>query len=122
VVTTEMVAEMRPGSVILDVAIDQGGCVETSRPTTLTDPAFKKHGITHFCVPNIPSSVARTASQALNNVVLSYVEEIGENGEQAVRDNPTLRHGVYMCGGHCTHEGLAGLLGWDYVPIESAAE
>ncbi len=120
VVTAAMVSEMRPGSVILDVSIDQGGCVETSRPTRLTDPVFKKHGVTHFCVPNIPSSVARTASHALNNVVLSFVEEVGERGEQAVSEIPTLRRGVYLFSGRCTHEGLAGLLGWEYVPLAQA--
>ncbi len=119
VVTAGMVSEMRPGSVIVDVSIDQGGCVETSRPTRLTDPVFKKHGVTHFCVPNIPSSVARTASHALNNVVLSFVEEVGEKGAETVHENAMLRRGVYLLGGRCTHEGLAGLLGWPYVPIES---
>jgi alanine dehydrogenase len=121
VVTAGMVSEMRPGSVILDVSIDQGGCVETSRPTRLTDPVFKKHGVTHFCVPNIPSSVARTASHALNNVVLSWVEEVAEGGEEAVCDNALLRRGVYLFSGRCTHEGLAGLLDWEYVPIGQAS-
>jgi alanine dehydrogenase len=119
VITETMVAKMRPGSVILDVSIDQGGCVETSRPTTLSDPAFKKHGVTHFCVPNIPSSVARTASHALNNVMLSFVEEVGVKGATAFRDNTTLRRGVYLYSGHCTHEGLAGLLELEYSNIES---
>jgi alanine dehydrogenase len=119
VVTEAMVAKMRPGSVILDVSIDQGGCVETSRPTSLSDPAFKKHGVTHFCVPNIPSSVARTASHALNNVVLSFVEEIGAKEAAAFRDNTTLRRGVYLFSGHCTHEGLAGLLDLEYSNIDS---
>jgi alanine dehydrogenase len=119
VVTSAMVSRMRPGSVILDVSIDQGGCVETSRPTTLSDPVFKKHGITHFCVPNIPSSVARTASHALNNVVLRFVEEIGDKGVAAFRDNSALGRGVYLYSGHCTHEGLAGLLGLEYSDIHS---
>ncbi len=118
VVTEAMVRNMRPGSVIIDVSIDQGGCVETSRPTTLSDPVFKKHGVTHYCVPNIPSSVARTASHALNNVMLSFVEEVGEKGTAAIHESPTLGRGVYLHDGQCTHEGLAGLLGWDHVSIE----
>ncbi len=119
VVTESMVQKMRPDSVILDISIDQGGCVETSRPTTLSDPVFKKHNVTHYCVPNIPSSVARTASYALNNVVLSYVEEVGENGREAFRDNLALRRGVYLFDGTCTHEGMAGLLGWEHADINS---
>jgi alanine dehydrogenase len=113
VVTDAMVREMHPGSVIIDVAIDHGGCVETSRPTTLSDPSFRKHSVTHYCVPNIPSSVARTASHALNNVVLPFVEQTAESGRRAFRDNRTLRSGVYQYRGRCTHEGLAGLLGWE---------
>ena len=122
VVTEPMVRKMRSGSVILDVSIDQGGCVETSRPPTLSDPVFVRHGVTHFCVPNIPSSVARTSSHALNNVVLPFVEEVAGNGALAFRDNPTLRRGVYLYSGECTHEGLAGLLGWEYSNIESLVE
>jgi alanine dehydrogenase len=110
---------MRPGSVIIDLSIDQGGCVETSRPTTLSDPVFKKHGVSHYCVPNVPSSVARTASHALNNVILSFVEDVGENGRESFRHNLALRRGVYMFAGHCTHEALAGLLGCDYVSLDS---
>jgi alanine dehydrogenase len=118
VITERMVKKMRPGSLIIDLAIDQGGCVETSRPTTLSDPVFKKHGISHYCVPNIPSSVARTASHALNNVILSYVEDIGEYGRAAFRHNDALRRGVYLFSGHCSHEGLAGLLNCEYHSIE----
>lgn len=114
VVTQALVRKMRAGSVIIDVSIDQGGCVETSRPTTLSDPVFLKHGVTHYCVPNIPSSVARTASHALNNVVISFVEEIAADGAQAFELNEALRRGVYMARGQCTQEELAALLGWEY--------
>lgn len=110
VITESMVRKMRPGSVIIDLSIDQGGCVETSRPTTLSDPVFKKHGVIHYCVPNVPSSVARTASHALNNVVVPVVENIAENGGAAFRRDPALRCGVYLFSGYCTHEGLADLL------------
>jgi alanine dehydrogenase len=118
VVTDAMVREMPPGSVIIDVAIDHGGCVETSRPTTLSDPSFRKHGVTHYCVPNIPSSVARTASHALSNVVLPLVEQTAESGSRAFSANRTLQSGVYLYRGHCTHEGLAGLLGWECAGAE----
>ncbi len=117
VITESMVKGMKPGSVILDISIDQGGCVETSRPTTLSDPVFKKHGVTHYCVPNTPSSVARTASHALNNVLLSFVEEVGERGIAAFRENRTLSRGVYLYLGRCTQEGLAGLHGWEYADL-----
>ena len=119
VITESMVRSMRPGSVIIDLSIDHGGCVETSRPTTLSDPVFKKHGVIHYCVPNIPSSVARTASHALNNVIVPFVEDVGHNGREAFRNNVALRCGVYLFSGHCTHEGLAGLLGCEYIGLDS---
>ena len=118
VITESMVTKMRPGSVLIDLSIDHGGCVETSRPTTLSDPVFKKHGVCHYCVPNIPSSVARTASHALNNVIAPFVEDIAENGTESFRDNSALRRGVYLFSGHCTHEGLAGLLDWEYSNLD----
>jgi len=117
VVTEDMVRRMRKGSVILDVSIDQGGCVETSRPTTLSDPVFQRHGVTHYCVPNIPSSVARTASHALNNALLTSIEEVAESGLEALRNNLALRNGVYLYAGSYTHEGLAGMLGEEATPI-----
>ncbi len=119
VITESMVRKMRPGSVIIDLSIDHGGCAETSRPTTLSDPVFKKHGVIHYCVPNIPSSVARTASHALNNVILPFVEDAAENGSESFRNNLALRRGVYLFSGHCTHEGLAGLLGCEYSSLDS---
>jgi len=119
VISESMVRKMRPGSVIIDLSIDQGGCVETSRPTTLSDPIFTKHGVIHYCVPNIPSSVARTASHALNNVITPFVEDVGENGIDSFRCNPALRRGVYLFSGHCTHEGLAGLLECEYRELDT---
>ena len=119
VITEPMVKKMRPGSVVLDISIDQGGCVETSRPTTLSDPVFKKHEVTHYCVPNIPSSVARTALYALNNVVLPYVERVGELEENAFSESDALRRGTYLFAGHCTHEGLSGLLDWECTDMDS---
>jgi alanine dehydrogenase len=119
VVTEPVVRAMKPGSVIIDVSIDQGGCVETSRPTTLSDPIFIKHGVTHYCVPNVPSSVARTASHAFSNVVLPFLMQIGECGMKAFRENASLRRGTYLYAGKCTHEGLAGLLEWNYEIIDT---
>jgi len=118
VITESMVQKMRPGSVIIDLSIDQGGCVETSRPTTLSDPVFKKYGVNHYCVPNVPASVARTASHALNNVVAPFMVDIAENGIDSFRNNLALRRGVYLFSGHCTHEGLAGLLGCEYSSLD----
>ena len=119
VASESLVRNMKPGSVILDVSIDQGGCIETSRPTTLSDPVFVKHQVTHYCVPNIASSVARTASHALNNVVLAFVEEVAGSAWHAFRENPALRRGLYMYRGQCTHEEIAGLLGWEYADIKN---
>ena len=119
VITESMVRKMRPGSLIIDLSIDQGGCVETSRPTTLSDPVFKKHGVSHYCVPNIPSSVARTASHALTNVNVPFFEDIAVNGRESFRRSPALRRGVYLFSGHCTHEGLAGLLDCEYSNLDS---
>jgi alanine dehydrogenase len=118
VITESMVQNMRPGSVIIDLSIDQGGCVQTSRPTTLSDPTFKKHGVNHYCVPNVPSSVARTASHALNNVVAPFMVDIAENRNESFRSNLALRRGVYLFNGHCTHDGLAGLLGCEYGDLD----
>jgi len=119
VVTEAMVKKMKKGSVIIDVSIDQGGCVETSRPTTLSDPVFLKHEVIHYCVPNLPSSVARTASHALNNVVLPFVEAVTENEWSAFEQTEALRRGVYVYRGQCAHEEMAGLFGWDFVPVEN---
>lgn len=121
IVTEEMVKEMRPGSVIIDVAIDHGGCIETSHPTTLSDPVFKKHGVTHYCVPNIPSSVAQTAAHAFNNALLSFIEEISDSGTTALQSDCTLRRGVYIYDGQCTHEGLADLLSCEFISLDSLA-
>lgn len=119
VITESMVRKMRPGSLIIDLSIDHGGCVETSRPTTLSDPVFKKHGVTHYCVPNVPSSVARTASHALNNVIVPYVVDVAENGKACIQTNRALRRGVYLYSGHCTHDGLAELLGCEYSNLDT---
>jgi alanine dehydrogenase len=97
VVSEEMVKGMKQGSVIIDVAIDQGGCVETSRPTTLADPTYVVHGVVHYCVPNMTANVARTASRALASAALPYIVDLVTKGERAAfQSNPGLRAGIYL--------------------------
>lgn len=104
VVTEEMVAAMRPGSIILDVAIDRGGCFETSELTSHENPTFVKHDVIHYCVPNIPSGFARTASQAISNVLMPLLLDVSDNGgiEEIVWHNVHLREGIYMFRGALT--------------------
>ena len=105
VVTEEMVMAMRPGSVIIDVSIDRGGCFETSEITTHEHPTFNKHGVIHYCVPNIASGFARTASQAISNVLMPLLLEAGDGGgfDEMVWHNFNMRHGIYMYKGHLTN-------------------
>jgi alanine dehydrogenase len=111
-ITEEMVRAMRAGSVIIDVSIDQGGCVETSRPTTLRDPVYVVHGVVHYCVPNMTANVARTASRALSDVVLGPVRAIAAKGlDDALRDDPGLAAGLYLYRGAVVNEPLARALG-----------
>ncbi|HTY37822.1 MAG TPA: alanine dehydrogenase [Bacteroidota bacterium] len=101
VVSEAMVKEMKPGSVIIDASIDQGGCVETSRPTTIDDPVFVMHGVTHYCVPNMPAVVARTATMAMTNALMPYIQQVSEQGiAKALKENSGLSKGV------CTHKGV----------------
>jgi alanine dehydrogenase len=104
-VTEEMVAAMRAGSVIIDVSIDRGGCFETSEITSHQKPTFRKHNVIHYCVPNIASGFARTASQAISNVLMPLLLSISDEGgvEQMVWHNFNLRHGIYMYKGHLTN-------------------
>jgi alanine dehydrogenase len=119
-VTEEMVAGMRPGTVIVDVSIDQGGCIETSRMTTHSDPVFEKHGVMHYCVGNMPGAVPRTSTYALTNVTLPYAVEIASRGlEEAVRDDPVLARGVNTIGGAVTSEPVAQAHRMEHVPLSS---
>jgi alanine dehydrogenase len=119
-VTEEMVRSMRPGTVIVDAVIDQGGCVETSRPTTHSDPMFRKHGVIHYCVPNMPSNAARTATYALTNVLVPYLIQIGEFGSinEALWRNVGLRNGTYVYRRHLTKKSLATMFGMPHRDIE----
>ncbi len=104
VVTEEMVAAMRPGSIIIDVSIDRGGCFETSELTTHEKPVFLKHNVIHYCVPNIPSGFARTASHAISNVLMPLLLEISDEGgmEEMVWHSINLREGIYLFKGALT--------------------
>ena len=109
VVTEEMVSTMKPGSVIIDVSIDQGGCFETSRVTSHQNPTFTKYGVVHYCVPNIASKVSRTASVAVSNLLTPLLLEAGGSGglEQLLLHNPGIRHGVYTYKGCLTNQFLS---------------
>jgi alanine dehydrogenase len=107
-----MVKSMRKGSVIIDLAIDQGGCIETSRPTTLEQPTYEEEGVIHFCVPNITSTVSRTSSKVLSNLVTPYVIEIAQAGiERALEQNPSLERGVYIHKGKIIKKSIAERFG-----------
>ena len=118
-VTRAMLADMKQGAVIVDVAIDQGGCFETARPTTHTDPVYEVDGITHYCVANMPGGVPITSTLALTNATLPYVEAIAEHGlAQAVARDPALARGVNVLDGKITYEAVAEAHGLDYTPLE----
>ena len=120
-VTKKMISKMAPGSVVVDVAIDQGGCFETSRPTTHEDPTFLVDEVVHYCVANIPGAVPRTSTFALANVTLPYVLDIANKGiKRAAEEAPALAMGVNVCGGNITHPGLAGSVGCDWVDVADA--
>ncbi|MGI9592730.1 MAG: alanine dehydrogenase [Myxococcota bacterium] len=114
-VTEDMVRRMDPGSVVVDVAVDQGGCVETIRPTTHADPTYVVHDVIHYGVANMPGAVPRTATFALTNTTLPYVERMAELGvEEAVRREPALRHGANVWRGDIVCEGVAESLDLPY--------
>jgi alanine dehydrogenase len=118
-VTRDMVSGMKTGAVIADVAIDQGGCIETSRPTTHSEPVFVVEGVTHYCVANMPGAVPITSTIALTNVTLPYVEAIADKGLQAaVARDPALARGVNVVKGKVTYEAVAQAHGLDYTPLE----
>lgn len=120
-VTREMVQRMKPGSVILDVSIDQGGCMETSRPTTWASPSYVEYGVTHFCVPNMPSNVGRTATYALSNSMLPYILNIANHGlEAALKADPGLSKGVYTYNGAVTNHAIAAKFGLPHVELAKA--
>jgi alanine dehydrogenase len=118
-VTRHMVRGMKEGSVLCDVAIDQGGCAETSHPTTHSDPVYTVDGVTHYCVANMPGAVPITSTKALTNATLPYVEEIADHGlaEAVARDRALVR-GVNVLHGKVTYEAVAEAHGLDFTPLE----
>ena len=118
-VSEAMVASMEPGSVVVDVAVDQGGCIETIHPTTHTDPTYKLHGVVHYGVANMPGAVPRTSTFALSNTTLPYIEKIAELGAaEAVCQDPSLREGANLWEGHIVCQGVAESLELPYVSLE----
>jgi alanine dehydrogenase len=114
-VTRAMLSVMKPGAVLVDVSIDQGGCFETSRPTTHADPVYAVDGILHYCVANMPGAVPRTSTYALNRATLPFIVEIAERGAiQALRGNAYLRDGLNVCRGAVTRREVAEALGYDW--------
>ena len=120
IVTEDMISDMKEGSVIIDVSIDQGGCFETSRITNHNSPTFLKHGVVHYCVPNIASRVSRTASFALSNIFSPILLEMGERGgcRELIKDDPGFRSGVYIYKGTLTSEVLGKVFNLKYKTIE----
>lgn len=119
-VTRDMIAKMRKGSVIVDVAIDQGGCIETSVPTTFEKPTFTVDGVIHCCVANMPAAVSRTSTFALTNVTLPYVLKLADLGyEKALRTDDSLKKGLNVFKGKLVYEPVAESLGLQYTPLET---
>ncbi len=120
-VTRAMVKSMKPGAVLVDIAIDQGGCFETSRPTTHAEPTFVIDGVIHYCVTNMPGAVPRTSTFALTNATLPYVKALADLGwRQAVARDSGLAHGLNVHAGEVTHPAVAGALGLDYRAFRAA--
>ncbi|MEN6478741.1 MAG: alanine dehydrogenase [Anaerolineales bacterium] len=118
-VTEEMVRSMAPGSVVLDVAVDQGGCIETAHPTSHSQPIYRLHDVIHYAVPNIPGAVPRTATYALSNATLPYIRTLAAKGLiEAIQDDGALARGVNTYQGHITHAAVAAAFGRKHTPIE----
>ena len=118
-VTRDMLKDMQPGTVMVDVAIDQGGCFETSHPTTHEDPVYYVDGILHYCVANIPGAVPYTSTLALTNATLPYALQLADKGwEKACRDNKELKKGLNIIGGKVVYKSVAEAWGLEYTPLE----
>ncbi|NCN28107.1 alanine dehydrogenase [bacterium] len=117
-VTREMISQMRPGSVLVDVAIDQGGCFETSKPTSHQNPTYVVDGVIHYCVTNIPGSVARTSTLALTNHTIDYALMLAKGPEEAIRNNRALELGVNCWDGHCVYKAVADDNNIPYTPLK----
>jgi len=120
-ITAETVKAMKPGAVIVDIAIDQGGCAETSRPTSHSAPTYLVDEVVHYCVTNMPGAVSRTSTFALNNVTLPFVLALADNGyRRALGQDEHLRRGLNVHEGKITHRAVAGALKLDFTPPEVA--
>jgi alanine dehydrogenase len=118
-VSEEMVRKMKKGSVLVDIAIDQGGCFATSHPTTHAEPTFIKHDVVHYCVANMPGAVARTSTFALNNATLPFTLALADKGpKKALADNPHLRAGLNVYEGKITYQAVAEAIGAPYYPVD----
>jgi alanine dehydrogenase len=118
-VSRKVVRRMKPGAAIVDISIDQGGCIETSRPTTWDDPTYITDGVVHYCVTNMPAIVPRTSTFALTNVTLSYALELADKGlRTALQENAALQRGVNVMAGRVTHAGVAAAFGLPHTPVE----
>jgi alanine dehydrogenase len=123
VIRREQLKLMKPGAVMVDVAIDQGGCFETSRPTTHHEPTFEVDGITHYCVANMPGAVPITSTHALTNATLPYALALADHGvAEAIRRDPGLRPGINVAAGRVTHPAVAEGVGMEYVAVEEALD
>jgi alanine dehydrogenase len=118
-VSEDLIAEMAAGSVVIDVAVDQGGCIETSKPTSHSDPTYTVHDVLHYAVPNMPGAVPRTSTYALSNATLPYVTRLANQGfEEAVAQNPALHKGVNTMEGNVTYKAVAETFDLEYVPLQ----
>lgn len=118
-VDEDLIKKMKPGSVVVDVAVDQGGCIATCRPTTHDHPTFELHGVIHYCVPNMPGAVSMTSTFALTNVTITYAERIAREGVvKAIKSSPALALGVNVWDGACVYQAVAEGVGVEYTPLD----
>jgi alanine dehydrogenase len=118
-VSREMLKTMKKGAVLVDVAIDQGGCFETSKPTTHADPIYTVDGVVHYCVANMPGAVPKTSTLALTNATLPYAVEIANKGwKKAMKENSEIKRGANVVNGKVTYKGVADAFALEYTPIE----
>jgi len=121
VVTEEMIKSMRPGSIVVDIAIDQGGCCETSRPTSHVDPVYTEHGIIHYCLTNMSGAVGQTSTFSLNNATMTYTLKLANMGWRvALQSDPGFLEGLNVHAGKVTYQAVADAVGMDYTPVSEA--
>jgi len=120
IITKSMVSKMKKGAVIVDVAIDQGGCIETAKPTTHSDPSYLVDGVVHYCVTNMPAAVPNTSTLALTNATFPYVMKLANlSAQHAIAQNPGIAEGVNTYAGHLTYKAVADNQSRDYTPVDT---